>query len=362
MFSKDEVNIGRQNFLDVAKTLSIIFMIYVHVMLYCCLDYETLYPNFYLIVGFLIGGVWGAPVFMFCMGIGMVYARNKSFGSFAKRSFNLYLKAWLLNFLRAGLLLLTIYFITKNDFYYKFALISLTTIDILFFAALSFLAMAILRKLNFNHYTILFISILLSVFGSFIRNYETSSYFSATLLGYFIGTVMDGFESSFPFCNWFIFVASGYLFGHFLRHCTNVRRLLNNLFFPTLVVMIVYNIYTVPNLSGIYASSENFYQMTLIDAIYALASIIVLLNICYFLSLHLSPRLLNICSFMGRNLNSIYCIHWVVFLQYFMVIRVLLFKKSLNVFEMHLLTGVTVIGSVLLVKWYEKRCKSIRCN
>ena len=69
VFSKDEVNTGRQIELDIAKGFAILFMIWVHTA-------ETFSAGTglgYEIVDNFLGGPFAAPVFMVCMGIGMRY-------------------------------------------------------------------------------------------------------------------------------------------------------------------------------------------------------------------------------------------------------------------------------------------------
>ena len=76
LFSTEKINSGRQKELDFAKGLAIIFMIIVHV--------NEVYQNSNLEGGIynrfieFIGSPPAAPIFMFLLGVGIVYSKNIS--------------------------------------------------------------------------------------------------------------------------------------------------------------------------------------------------------------------------------------------------------------------------------------------
>ena len=76
LFSTDKINTNRQTELDIAKGFSIIFMIFIHTITIAMLFENTVSDAYYVIVGSILGGPFSAPVFMFCMGIGIIYSRN----------------------------------------------------------------------------------------------------------------------------------------------------------------------------------------------------------------------------------------------------------------------------------------------
>ena len=77
LFSDQRINTGRQAELDLAKCLAIFCMIFLHC--YFATSYFTNDISLFLVRGIaqLIGGPFAAPVFMFAMGVGMVYSRNQ---------------------------------------------------------------------------------------------------------------------------------------------------------------------------------------------------------------------------------------------------------------------------------------------
>ena len=76
LFSDEKINTGRQLELDVAKALSIIFMIFLHTLIVVKGFNYSLSPAYDFIISNVLGRPCAAPVFMFCMGVDMVYSRH----------------------------------------------------------------------------------------------------------------------------------------------------------------------------------------------------------------------------------------------------------------------------------------------
>lgn len=75
IFTNEKVNCGRQRELDVAKGLAVIFMVLVHV--YEVYGGSVEGTTFSHVVEFL-GSPPAAPVFMFLLGVGVVYSRKNT--------------------------------------------------------------------------------------------------------------------------------------------------------------------------------------------------------------------------------------------------------------------------------------------
>ena len=65
-----KVNTGRQKELDIAKALAIIFMIFCHVIVFASFSNISITLGFEMILN-QTAAIIAAPVFMFCMGIGL---------------------------------------------------------------------------------------------------------------------------------------------------------------------------------------------------------------------------------------------------------------------------------------------------
>jgi len=70
-----EINTGRQIELDIAKGLAIAFMIFDHVMETFASD--QLNESGFADIVYFMACVPAAPVFMFSMGVGFLYTRNR---------------------------------------------------------------------------------------------------------------------------------------------------------------------------------------------------------------------------------------------------------------------------------------------
>ena len=95
VFSKENVNMGRQPEFDYIKTLIIFIMIFQHV-------YENYSRDCLSDMIDFLGFIFGADVFMTLMGIGMKYSRNHSPSTYVSRGILLLTKGQCVNLLKAG--------------------------------------------------------------------------------------------------------------------------------------------------------------------------------------------------------------------------------------------------------------------
>ena len=216
MFSETEVNTGRQLEFDLAKALSIVLMIWTHV-------YEQLFPGFCppasAVNSNWVAAIYMSTTFMICMGIGMVYTRSCTPKDYAHRGWRLLLTGLLLVFCRDVVPGMTSWWITGDERALAAQVCDLG-VDILQFAGLAFLTMALLRRLGLGYGAIFGISVLMSVAAWPLEGVQTGCYPLDQLLGYFWGTDT---ESYFPLLSWFIFVAAGALFGKMYRRLQDKR-------------------------------------------------------------------------------------------------------------------------------------------
>jgi len=216
MFSGVEVNDGRQLELDVAKAFAVIFMITVHVFDHMTDMGGEVLPK---VVEFL-GCAPAAGVFMFAMGVGMVYTRHNSPKEFAFRGLKLLLMGYILNFFRETLLVLVgNIFQIENNYQDESLFSTLMTVDILQFAGISFLITALLKKLNAKPYQIFAVAIVLHAVGNlcvglFENAPETVQYPLGVLL-------FTNKETAFPGFQWYVYPAVGICFGTLLKHAAD---------------------------------------------------------------------------------------------------------------------------------------------
>ena len=94
--SDKKVNTGRQKELDIAKALAIIFMIFCHVIIFASFSNLSISPGFEMILNQMVANI-AAPVFMFCMGIGIVFSRHNQYNILIKRGVELLLLGYFVN-------------------------------------------------------------------------------------------------------------------------------------------------------------------------------------------------------------------------------------------------------------------------
>lgn len=307
IFSDEKINTGRQIDLDLAKAISIVSMVFVHCLLfsmYFNFQHSDIYSHG---LNDLLGGPMCAPLFMFCMGVGLVYSRRSQSELMIKRGISLLILGVLVNigeFIIPHFLLGYLF----NDWTSLpiFGGLLLFAVDILAFAGLSFIAFGIFKRLGLSNRQMLLIAVVLSVIGSFVRMVDVNNDVLNLVLGYFIGT--DEWFTTFPFFNWFIFPISGYVWGQYY-----IRAYKDKFFkyWPIfLIIPIIYFIITIYTPDTFLIDDAHYYYMTLIDAIFCLLVIHGIMGFCYFISDKLPKVVLDIAGTLSRYINGIYIAQW----------------------------------------------------
>ena len=165
MFSKEKVNLGRQPELDLLKAFTVAFsMILIHVF-----DWDTTMfdPGFVMKLISKVGaGIWGAPVFMFAMGMGLKYGHRQTPGEAAWRGLKLLAFGQMLNLCRYAI---PFGLGAAMGIRYTGAYQMLNfSVDIMQFAGLAFLLTALTWKLGMRSWQTLLLALGMSVAGSLL--------------------------------------------------------------------------------------------------------------------------------------------------------------------------------------------------
>ena len=99
IFAETPVNSGRQMELDLGKALPILALPFVHCFIECTTDAGLAHGIPYLFDS-VIGGPFSAPMWMFAMGVGIVYSHKTNLKQFARRGAGLFGIFFLLNICR----------------------------------------------------------------------------------------------------------------------------------------------------------------------------------------------------------------------------------------------------------------------
>lgn len=307
IFSKENVNKGRQLELDLAKGFTIFLMVLCHsYMEFIPLDTVS-YP--YQVAVVLFELITGAPLFMVCMGIGLIYSRNSSPAECVKRGFSLLWLGYLLNFLSKGLPALVavkgLGYQGEVDWYYAFF-----DVDIMQFAGMAFFVFAFLKKFHIKEEVFFGISILCSGLGLLLQHVSSGNMFLDSFLGLIWGTCP---VSEFALVNWLIFPAYGMLFGKVLIRCQNKDKAYKRVLAvtgPITIIMYACNI-ILPEFT-LYTSNGEFYWMGPIDAAMFLIAGSCFIALCHFLCKIIPTAIREYLKGLSNRINTVYCCHWII--------------------------------------------------
>ena len=211
---------------DCVKAFAVIYMVCIHVYEQLSVfDYANVMPDTpYRIAIEFAGGPLAAPVFMFCMGIGMVYTRHNKASDFLKRGLKLLITGYALNFFRQTLLQLIGLLIgidTDLDI-----IGGLLNVDILEFAGMSFIVIGLMKQIKVKTYVMCIIAILLQAISIRAVNLNIGPMVLQCIIGLILPT---GKWVAFPLGLWLIYPVSGMLFAEKLKDITNRSELYKKL-------------------------------------------------------------------------------------------------------------------------------------
>ena len=309
LFSMEPVNTGRQREIDLIKAFSILTMIICH-----CIEsfYDYAGDPFATVVREYENQVLGAQAFMISMGIGIVYAKKSEPKSYLMRSISLLIIGQVLNLCRYVIPNGINYLIDGDELWRKMIFLVFSS-DIMQFAGLAFMLIALFRQLHFSELKIFLSAVALSIIGTLIPpEVETGSYVLNQFLGFFFLTRS---ESYFPLFNWFIFPAFGMLFGNILKHVRDKQKFYLSLLVPTGIVTVLYYwlaAYVDQPYFRVLRDLNAFNNMSITDALAQLLCNTFLICVSFFVTKILSERILKGVSFISGNVNRFYCVQWVL--------------------------------------------------
>ena len=310
-FDENKVNTGRQPELDLLKALCVVGMIMVHVFLD---QGKNVMPS---VMDDYMTEFFGGATFMVCMGIGMCYAHKQSPGSYVARAAGLLTIGQFLNILRNSIPNLIAYWITGKPFFIANAFLILQS-DILTFAGLAFLLMALFKKLKLKDSTILGIGVLLNLAALVIWNLNPNpvpdNYLVSQMLAFFIIT---NAEAYFPLFCYFIFVAFGYFIGSYYPRIKDKDALslrIISICFPVAAVYYVIR-FTVdmPFLPEL-GSDLQYNMKPTPDAIMACIFTLGFLAVLYRFVRAIGGKLPGIVNHFSMHINRYYCISYLFIL------------------------------------------------
>lgn len=317
LLSKETVNPGRQKEIDLIKAFSIIMMIITH-----CIEelfvYEGHLPS--VIIVDVLNRTIGASAFMICMGIGIVYAKSKAPKTYLQRGLSLLIVGQVLNLFRYALPYGIDYLVTGEETSRKLAFLVFSS-DIMQFAGLTFLVLALLTYLHLSELMIFIVSVVLNVSGMLLSlRVDTGIYALDQLTGLFVFTTS---ESYFPFFNWFIYPAFGILFGSILKRVNDKKRFYLFLLIPTGILTAIYYVVALffdqPFLVSL-KDAKNFSCVGIFDAVMQLFIVTFLISLAFFVTAVMPEKAEKAVRFVSGNINRFYCVQWTVIVSIAVII------------------------------------------
>lgn len=359
VFSAEEVNTGRQTEADIAKGILVLCLAVVHITIECTDDAGLCFglPYFFDSV---LGGPLGAPMFMFCMGIGLVYTARNSHRDIAGRGLRLLFAGIVLNICRYQLPLLTGFFLSGNS---EEFLVPLPYLffgnDLLQFAGLFMLLYAVIKRITDSDGIMLLIAFALSCLSTLLGGVDFGRV-SLNMLFSHILPVEDAGEmivSDFPLITWFLVPVSGCLFGRVLRRVKNKDGFYLPVFLLTFLITILYFTVNISRRNGMFGEGENcYYHLATEDSLAAIIAAMCLLGLWHYTGKILPGQLLALLRCASRNITRVYCIHWVFVVWITDVLFPLLFGSSerpmLEV--LFVSTVITAVSLALAELWRKK--------
>ena len=307
-FDKDPVNEGRQREFYVAKGIFIILMSFSH-----CIEILGWFfdPN-------ASGVEWwhsfdmviksSVVLVIACMGINLFYSSRTSSEALLRRSLGM-LKIVVLLEISRTIIPCFIEWLIFRDFESIRYAYQFLSVDILQFVTLLFVVIALFKKMKLKSTVMLLIAFLCSILGQILHGVSTGS---------FVGDIIAGFfwhshdAAYFPLFNWLIVPIIGYSIGYawlrlkdkdtFFRIVTPISWVITVLYFASMALVGEWY----------YFSSGCFCGMGILDILLMFVGFIAMTGSSYFLSKWM-PRVSYRFESMGIRINSIYCIHWVIY-------------------------------------------------
>ena len=318
-FTKEPCNTGRQFELDVFRFILIYRLAIVHVFV----DGSTTEMLDKLSIPYyfdsVVGGVIGPTRFMILMGVGLMYSRHRTPKELFIRGIKIGLVGFFLNICRYLIPSLVGYSISGDTEKYLTPLPYLFFgNDIMQFASLAMITMAFFLYLKLTPGKILAVSLGMSILGTFLRHIDLHNNVLNVILGHFIGieTVSGDpyIYSDFPLLIWFIFYAFGYVFGYFYQRLKDKKKFYNTVSPICFVIAFAFCAWEIHGGFGMMMGegANVFYHMTTIEAFVCIIAFIGCLNISYYLSLIIPEKFRKPIESVSRNINTVYCIHWVL--------------------------------------------------
>ena len=280
------------------------------------MDYSTYEGTPLRIIIELLAGPTAAPLFMFAMGVGIVYSRKNDPATMAKRGVTLILTGYALNFFRETLLIIIARAIGVDTGMSHGIVDSLFFVDILPFAGMAFLTIALMKKLGLKTLQMLLVALVLQSIGT-ILIYTVTSDWMPLIARMFVGLAINtGPDVDFSLMLWLAYPVTGMWFGEKLQMTSDKTLLYKKVFAVCAVVFFGITVAVETQGVSIYTYftlyQNMFYHVDIIKYAWVMTFDGMFLAFCYAISEPVRKVAFKPVSFMSSKLNTVYIIQWLL--------------------------------------------------
>ena len=315
IFSKEEINSGRQWELDLARAVIIFCLALIHCTIECTSD-EGLTSGIPYLFDTVIGGPFSAPMYMFVMGVGMAYTKNNTPKQYFRRGVHIFVLGYILNICRFLIPYLIGYGITGDYAAYMEPLLyKVLCNDILTFAGLAMMFLSLFMKLKLSNGMMLAIATVMCAFGTVFNGVDVQNPLGNIFLGYLIGTedAAGMVLSDFPVLNWMLFPTFGYAFAAVLKKVKDKKLFYLTVSLPAILIAIIYFTYGIINEIGMFGEGQNcYYHMVFSDVLASLSLTVGMVGVNYLIFQILPEKMFYIAWTISENITAVYFTHWVL--------------------------------------------------
>ena len=357
LLADEPVNKGRQLDIDIAKAEMVLLLPFIHCIIECTSD-EGLCSGIPYLLDTIIGGPFSAPMYLFAMGMCLVYSHRQTPELWFRRGIRLIGVFYLSNTCRFLIPYLIGYKISGDrEHFLEPLLYRWLGNDVLLFAGLALIAVAAFSYFKLSYKAMLGIAAVMTISATLIGDVDTRSMFGNIFLGYIVGTDdATGYViSDFPLLTWLIFPIAGYLFGKVHIRIKDKGAFYRIVSPPALLVPLIYFPIGIHFGWGMFGEGQNcYYHMMIWDVAVCLCLDLGMLGVWHLLSHYMSNRGKGFLHEVSCNITAIYCIHW-VFVR--TITNVIIYIKNgtqiLPLWETMLLSLAILVVTLIIAHYYK---------
>jgi len=295
----------------------------------------------------VLAGSCGAPIFMTCMGITLSFSRHNSPKDYLSRGIQLLTLGMAVNVLRWGSQAFRAYMTNDVELYKGLALIF--NVDIMQFAGLAFMLLALLLVLHIRPWQMLLLGVALNIIGSTLEGHYTDSYVVNQILGYFYPTPTC---CCFPLLNWFIFVATGNMLGYLYHTLDDISRFYRIAIPVCGVITAVYMYLTIVTQLPFLRTLQGdwgLYWINPYDAFFIAFGVAPFeIGVFWLLGKVIPHRWMRVLAYPSMHINQFFCISWVLIMW---TANIFLFVPKATTNGEFVIIWCSIVALTILISW-----------